>query len=253
MRVPRVFVGGARVGPRQVAGADVFQHLVVVLRRGAGDRVIVYDGDGASFDGAIAEVDRERRRVLIDITAAIQCASAPVVPLTVAVGVPKGDALEVALRIASEAGLAVLQPLITSRTVARVRPDSAKFTRWQRIATESSKQCGRAVPLTIRAPLHAEEFFALSLPAGRGWIALPGAPLPEDSGLLEAFAARAVDGSELFVAIGPEGGFTPAEVDRALAAGFSPVGFPTPTLRTPTAVAYVAALGSLTPAQGDFL
>jgi 16S rRNA (uracil1498-N3)-methyltransferase len=73
---------------------------------------------------------------------------------------------------------------------------------------------------------------------GRCWLAQPGAELPPLSDL----AGEGALGPALFL-VGPEGGFSPAEVERALGAGACSIGFPTPVLRTPTAVVLIAALG----------
>ena len=70
------------------------------------------------------------------------------------------------------------------------------------------------------------------------WIAVPGAALPE-------LPALGQGEDEVFFAVGPEGGFTGEEVEAAARSGWTACGFPTPVLRTPTAVALIAALGLL--------
>ena len=87
---------------------------------------------------------------------------------------------------------------------------------------------------------------AEEIPAGRSTQTFMNLAVETGLTICAGIAERA--GTRLFnssILVGPEGGFSPAEIDRALEAGFQPVGFPTPILRTPTAVAYLAALAAL--------
>lgn len=254
MRLPRLVIPHAVPGAAVEAGPEAYLHLIRVLRRNAGDRVLVLNGAGGLFLGRIASFDEASRSLRIEVREEVRQAP-PILPLGVAAAVPKGEGLEVGIRMASETGLARLQPLITARTVARPLAGSGKVRRWRRIAEESAKQCQRARPLEVLEPLSWKEFLRADPhrplspePAGpSGWVALPGGPPPRQSGLFTALqkARELPESPSFWVAIGPEGGFTPEEVGQALAAGLAPLGLPAPVLRTATAIVYVSAVASL--------
>jgi 16S rRNA (uracil1498-N3)-methyltransferase len=255
MRIPRVFHPEARAGKKLVADEPDFRHLIAVLRRGPGDAVEVCDGQGGIFSARIESIDPAQRLVRIEVLAprAAEPAPPPLLALRVAAAVPRGDGFELALRAASETGLAEILPLITERTVARPEGSSQKVERWRRIARESASQCLRAAPIEVADPLPWREFLAaLPAPAAGGaedppaWICLPGAPAPAAAGLVAALAR----GGPVTVVVGPEGGFSPRELGQASAAGLRAVGFPTPVLRTPTAMVYLGALGALAAEEG---
>jgi 16S rRNA (uracil1498-N3)-methyltransferase len=258
VRVPRLVVAGASAGRTLEVGGAGFHHLARVLRRSPGDRLLVLDGQGAVFEGRLESVDAERGVLQVRLGDALPPAAGRISPLAVGLGVVRGDGFERAVRWGSEMGLRRLIPLATRRGVVKLEPGeqaSKKAARWRRIALEAAEQCGRPSPLIVDDPASLSELVKRTGEAGSGWIAVPGGLDLDSSGLLEALGGPATAegkaGSgeeEVLVLVGPEGGWDPLEIEAALAAGFQAVGFPTPVLRTPTAVAYLAALGSLAPA-----
>src|SRR4029077_18062889 len=125
--------------------------------------------------------------------------------------------MEAIVRAATELGVARVRPALCERTIVRLEPgrwrDRAR--RWQRVAREAAKQCGRAVIPEVEPPRALGECLAgetvdLGLCLWEGG----GVPLPE------ALAAATAPRSALIV-IGPEGGLAPAEVDAARARGLT--------------------------------
>jgi len=98
------------------------------------------------------------------------------------------------------------------------------------------------VPLAVEGPADLADLLQRAAGFPTSWIALPGGADLVASGLGEALARGQ---GPVLVLVGPEGGFDPIEIERSISAGFAPVGFPTPILRAPTAVAYLAALAPL--------
>lgn len=226
--------------------AEAF-HLARVLRRRPGDSVIVLGAGGEALEAVMDSVAEDRSagadglRVQVRILGPAALAAPGFLPWKVGLALAKGNAFELAVRMASELGLERIVPVSTARTV--VRPESGpraarKLERWARIARESAKQCGRAEPLQVEESRPFDAFLASSA-APRKWIAVPGGPVRLEPLVSEAGGPL----SESVFLVGPEGGFTPEELERARASGFKPLGFPTPVLRTPTAVALIAALG----------
>lgn len=249
MRTPRVFLQQiVSPGERVELPAPEARHLIRVLRRAPGDAVEVLTEDGHAFEGRILELSGGGR-VVVEITGERRgeggaADGPPRLAITLGLAVVKGQAFDLALRMAAELGIDTVVPLFTSRTIVRWDAPSEKRRRYERIAREAGKQSGRVKPLRVLDGAPFSAWIESSPRAGAGasvrrWIAAPGAPLPEGPGDLE----RAP--SEVVFAVGPEGGFTEAELEAALSSGWSLCGFPTPVLRTPTAVALIAALGLL--------
>ena len=186
------------------------RHAARVLRLRPGDTVELFDGCGHRAAGTIVEAGR---RVLLEV-AGVETAPAPST-LIVAAAVPKGRRADVMIEKLSELGVAAFQPVLFERGVRA--PQSRR--RFERIAVESAKQCGRAHVMEIRAP---------AWPQGRIVVADPGAP------------RRMRPGDGDVAVVGPEGGLTDAERARLAGATFASLG---PTiLRIETAAIAAAAV-----------
>lgn len=152
--------------------------------------------------------------------------------LSLAQGLPKGPKYELVLRQCTEAGVHSFFPLLTERTVVRLAPEEreGKRLRWERILQEASRQCGRddvpelSVPLTWEEALRTLEAFDLVLMLYEG----DGTPLKQV--FLDRPSAR-----RILLLVGPEGGWSPREVEEAKQKGARVVHLPTPILRTETA------------------
>lgn len=216
---------GAAPGERVIAGRAESHHLLDVQRVARGSAVRVTDGAGWQADAMLVDV-REGRAVL-EVVAPVAIARVP--ERVVVLGMPKAPALEDALVMGTEAGATAFWLVQAARTP----PGAFKADRAERVLRAAVTQCGRSdVPL-VRGPFGLDalacDTFGV-LPAAR-FICAPAEP------------ASHADGGPAAVAIGPEGGWTPAEADALAALGFAPLGLGPFVLRTPTAVA--AALGRL--------
>jgi 16S rRNA (uracil1498-N3)-methyltransferase len=249
VRVPRIPLAGATAGALVDLPAAEARHLVRVLRLKTGDEVIVVAADGRAYRATLetlaAPGSAVGARVRVGEAAAVPAPT--IVPWTVAVALVKSGDMDLAVRLASEVGLARLIPLASERAEVKAER-SGRPRRWARLAHESAKQCGRLRPLEIAEPSN----LARVLEAARGdrgekslWIAVPGAPAA-----WEGLRGPGGPATALFL-VGPEGGFSPAEVERARAAGARAIGFPTPVLRTPTALMFIACLGALLCEEGE--
>jgi 16S rRNA (uracil1498-N3)-methyltransferase len=192
-------------------GADETRHLSHVLRLGAGDEVIVFDGEGAEFRARVDRVSRDAADLaIVEQTAA---APEPAVRLTLAQAALKGDKMDGLIRDATMMGVAAIEPLVTAHTVAHLKP-GASPDRWHRIAVSSAKQCRRAVVPRIGAGVTFDD-----------WLARDVAELKIL--LVEPAAAEYAEYAELkpeppasaTILVGPEGGWSTEEIRKARAAG----------------------------------
>lgn len=220
----------------EIRGAEA-HHLREVLRLKAGDEIVLFDGRGHSYRARLTRIDRRSART--ERLEPLPALESPLA-LTLAVAVPKGEGLSHVVQKATELGASSIIPLLTDRTTVQSRRSiEGKLARWQRIAVEACKQCGRSAIPRIAEPL---DFGELLRPGGDFEVRIL---LHADGG---AIASSPVARSCL-VAIGPEGGWSRPEVEAARAAGFHSWRLGPRTLRTETAA--IAAVALLQSAWGD--
>jgi 16S rRNA (uracil1498-N3)-methyltransferase len=208
-----------------LAGPEA-HHLSAVCRARPGDPVVLFNGDGHEYPGRVVEVSR--RDVTVEVLAVDSPQRELPQPLHIAAPLPKGDRAQFLVEKLTELGVTCLHLLLTDRAV--VQPREAKVEKLQRYVIEASKQCGRNVLMRVEPPRPWREVVTdTTLPACR-LVAHPGAAWHEG---LSAEATVA--------AVGPEGGFTEAEVALALANGWRAVGLGPRVLRVETAALALAA------------
>jgi 16S rRNA (uracil1498-N3)-methyltransferase len=223
---------GLELGAAAIQGAEA-HHLAVVCRLRPGDVVCLFNGDGREYHAVILEAGK--RSVELDV----QRVEAPEreLPfhLEVAVPLPKGDRAQFLVEKLTELGVKRLVPLRTARSV--VHPGESKLEKLERWAIEASKQCGRNVLLSI-APLTDWAVYCGGgdLPEQR-WLAHPGR-----AGGVSPLRTMPAD---RVLAVGPEGGFTEEEVERACAVGWQRIGLGPRILRVETAAVALAAWAGL--------
>ena len=210
-------------------------YLGRVLRLRAGDRLALCDGTGRLWSARLMDAVAELEQPVAEPLERQPC---PTPRLTLAVAMPRRDG-EVMARMACELGIDRLLPLQAERSVAeRLRPD-----RLTAILREAAEQCER-LWLPELLPLQSASAVLGSAPVGVGLLATTradGLPLL-DAALAEAAGAatdRLTEGGTL--AIGPEGGWSPAEEAQALAAGWQAVSLGPSILRVSTAAVVGAA------------
>jgi 16S rRNA (uracil1498-N3)-methyltransferase len=211
-------------------------HLTRVLRLRVGARVLIFDGRGNQHVASVASINKSD--VEVNVLEPFPAAPEARIPVVLAQAVLKGDRMEAVIRDATMMGVAAVRPVITQRTVVpRSAADQPGVqTRWHRVAVSSAKQCGRAVVPRIE-PVSAFEVLIEDASIATKLILVEPA-----TGI--AASATASDGTGVIddvrpesamVLIGPEGGWTEEEVQRALAAGFRPLSLGARTLRAESA------------------
>lgn len=210
--MPRFFVNNPlSVGDTAVIdGADA-RHVGGALRMAVGEALTLCDGIGTDYACTITTVGKDTVEATVD--AAAPTASEPTLAVTLYMGMPKGDKLELIIQKAVELGVTAIVPVITTRSIVRVSGKDAekKQVRLQRIAAEAAGQSGRGIIPRVEAPIAWKA--ALSRLANENTLLCyegGGAPI----GTLVTPADTAVS-----LVVGPEGGFDPAEVDAVTAAG----------------------------------
>jgi 16S rRNA (uracil1498-N3)-methyltransferase len=223
-------------GDRVTFDRDETRHLARVLRLVPGDVVLAVDGAGREFTVRMDALGDEASGTVL--TTAVRGVESPL-DVTLLQGVPKGDKMETIVRACTELGVAHVTPVLTERTIVRLEPSRwrERARRWQRVAREAAKQCGRAVVPGVDVP----EPLPPALARDHGAVALclwEAATVP----LRDALEACATPPRAVTVLIGPEGGLSRVEVEAARARGFAVVGLGPRILRTETAAPALLAI-----------
>jgi len=234
------------ITPERIAGGRVAfdrgesRHLSRVLRLRSGDTVLAADGTGREYTVRLEKVGDQAVGTVLGV--ATRASESPV-QITLVQSVPKGDKMEAIVRMSTELGVAHVVPVLTTRTVVTLEVgrwrDRAR--RWQRVASEAAKQCGRVVIPTVSAPrpladvLACAEAAELQICLWEG--AAPGANPEGSSGrtLAASLPLSLPAGARIRLLVGPEGGLGRDEVESAQACGWTIVGVGPRILRTETA------------------
>jgi 16S rRNA (uracil1498-N3)-methyltransferase len=202
------------------------RHLAAVRRFVAGDAVTLFNGDGHEYPARVVEIGK--KHVIVQVTGVRAPDRELGFPLHVAAALPKGDRGDFLIEKLTELGATDFTPLLTDRSV--VKAGDAKADKLRRAVVEASKQCGRNVLMRVHAPARWADW--CSTRDGRRLIADPGGPaggvVPTPGGVT--------------VAVGPEGGFTDAEIELADAAGWERLSLGARILRVETAALAAAVL-----------
>lgn len=235
----RVTVSELRAGSVELSD-EAARYVTRVHRKQAGDELELFDVEArlvaravlGSVRPAIVEVDEPRP------------AEDQSMPLLLLQAIGKGDKPEQVVRDATALGARAVTFVLTERSVAR-GSGAERPERLERVALEAARQSGRAGIPEVKGPVA----FATALADARGARLIAAttgdvAPLYQ---ALEALGGRAPEGggleSGITLFVGPEGGFSSAEMDAAAESGFVPVGLGPLVLRTETAA--TALLGAV--------
>jgi 16S rRNA (uracil1498-N3)-methyltransferase len=218
------------VGRTLALPAPVAHQVGRVLRLRAGATIALLDGSGMAYPVHLIDPGSGR------VGAGEPVESEPRVAITLYVAPLKGDHFAYTLQKGTEIGAAAFVPVITARTVA-AEAGVAKLERWRRIAREAAEQSGRGRVPVVHAP---QPFAAACATAAVGPALIP---FEGERGRSLGATIRSLGPiATLGLFIGPEGGFTEAEIAVATAAGILPVTLGRRILRAETAAAVASAL-----------
>lgn len=213
-------------------------HAAQVLRLARGERITVLDGAGNELLCDVAEISKRSVRMSVQHR---HHTPRPPCSVTLFQAIPKGKVMDVIVQKATELGAARVVPILTERVVAHLDGEGAehKAEKWRAIAIESIKQCGSPwlpvieTPLTLKQQLTRRDVFDLPLIAS----------LQDDRrhprGRFRDFeVAHKRKPASVCVWVGPEGDFSPAEMNVIKAEGALPITLGPLVLRSDTAAIY---------------
>lgn len=207
MRTIRIYQSGDyEIGQTILLSDTAVQHVGLVLRLAIGAPLILFRGDNQEYQAVICAIQKKQIQVQI---IAKQCVNRES-PLHIHLGqsIAKGDKMEWIIQKAIELGVSSVTPLITERCVVRLDDKrlEKKQQQWQAIAISACEQSGRTmIPLIY--PACSLTHFLQNCPSAYRWILSPEA--------LSSWPQLKQESAEIALLIGPEGGFSPQELDLA--------------------------------------
>lgn len=215
------------------------KHVSQVLRMRPGEFAVICDGKGTDYLGRLESAEGE---CVFEILEKSPNQAEPSVHLRLFQAMPKGDKMDFIVQKAVECGACEVVPFISKRCVSR--PDAKqlakKTERWQHIAYEAAKQCGRGIIPQVGSTIDISKIPALISPENTGILFYECAETP----LREAVGefTRNID-----IVIGSEGGFEQSEAEKLIAAGLKCASLGKRILRCETApIAAISVLMNMT-------
>jgi 16S rRNA (uracil1498-N3)-methyltransferase len=236
-RPPRFFISPERAAAQNitVSGEDA-HHIVKVLRMKPGDELLLCDGNGGEYSVRIAQV-RKAEVATETLGRAVRELRRPFI--TLGQGLPKSDKMDWIVQKASELGVSNIVPLVTERTIVKIKDTEKRVARWRKIAREAAMQSDRPDVPHVDVVRPFGEFLRAS---DSGPETLRLLPWEEGTAPVKNVLRQTPCMKNIVVLIGPEGGFTKDEAGSAEGAGFKVVSLGRNILRTETAALAVLSM-----------
>ena len=236
--MPRFFVPSENFEQNSVkiTGDDAW-HIARSLRMAVGESITVCDMHGGVHECTLEKITDD------EVTARIDCSTdaeneSPV-RITLYQALPKGDKMDVIVQKAVEMGVYSIVPFFSDRCISR--PDAKslekKCVRWQRIALEAAKQCGRGIIPEIGKPLSYEGMLESAAEKSLGCFCYEG----DGTRSLKSILDSAENVTDISLIIGSEGGFSQKEADQAEKSGICMAGLGKRILRCESASGFALA------------
>ncbi|MBI5632734.1 MAG: 16S rRNA (uracil(1498)-N(3))-methyltransferase [Nitrospirae bacterium] len=206
-------------------------YISAVLRCKIHDPLIVTDSTGTAYSAQISAITK--KLAAIEILEPFNQDNESPLDIVLVQGLLKGEKMDLVIQKATELGVKEIAPVVTERSQVR---ETRKLQRWQKIAEEASRQCGRNMIPLIHEPAAYEAALA-GQDRGRGIICWEKGQAPF-SAAADAFKGE----KKIVLCIGPEGGFSEKEVKTAKGCGLTIASLGRRILRAETAALTAVAL-----------
>ncbi|MBW4645320.1 MAG: 16S rRNA (uracil(1498)-N(3))-methyltransferase [Goleter apudmare HA4340-LM2] len=245
-QLQRIAIAPSQLQQGQILLTPEQQHyLLRVLRLREGDRFIAMDGQGKWW---LTQLAGEQGQVLESLLVQTELP----VSITLMMALPKGNGFDEVVRTCTELGVTTIAPVLSDRTL--LHPSPQKLERWRRIAAEAAEQSERSFVPIILEPVAFNTGLSLvishlSLVNSQKYICEARGDYPHLLNYLNKQQTVNNSSAEwsrkqktVVIATGPEGGWTPIEVENAIASGFQPVSLGRRILRAVTAPIFALSL-----------
>ena len=206
-------------------------HLLKVLRKKEGDEIILFDGKGNSCLGVISSLNKSQLE--LEIIELFDKTLRSGIKISLGQSLIKSDPLNFIIQKATELGVASFYPLITDRSVIKLKMTKNRALKWSLIARGACEQCGENWLPIIENPMKLDKWAEVE--KSKIKIVL----YPHANNKISDLDYK----DSVSLAIGPEGDFTDYEVDSLIEKGFIPVTIGQRILRAETAA--ISAISSV--------
>ena len=210
---------------------DEARHIGKVLRLGVGDTIYLLDEEGSTYHAMITA--RDAKTVEVEIVEKIPPQKEPSMEIVLGQAIPKAQKMDLIVQKATELGVSSIIPFLSDRSVPLLDAERSlrKRMRWQKVAVEATKQCGRTIVpqvdaiIPFRGLLNRWDENSLKIMLWED----------EKNNTLKDLLKTHQPSARVVILVGPEGGFSGQEVNMAREAGFHTVSLGKYILRTETA------------------
>lgn len=234
-----IFPGAEFAGDHVILDSRESHHLVRVFRARKNDSVELLNGAGGKFHGFLKKPDTRAAVVAIERQELFR---APHPRVTLLQAMPKGKAMDLILRMATEIGVSEIVPVFTDQGEVRLSGERmrSKHEKWRVTMVEACKQCGLPFLPELADPVPLGE--ALEGSGSRSDCLQLVASLETGSRPLVDCLRAAGSPGAVRLAVGPEGDFSRSEYAAMKSSGFRPVRLGANVLRAETAAAYLLSV-----------
>ncbi len=210
---------------------DYASHHLKVLRFPKGQNITLFNGDGANYNAQVLQV---KKNCVVKILEKTQNHCESKLDLTLAQAVAKGEKMDFLVQKAVELGVNKIIPIFSERCVVRLNGEKLqkRLNHWQKIIIAACEQSGRSVVPNLELVMSFEEL--INSDCGNGFVLHHRAK----KSLLEMPTFK-----QTTIIIGPEGGLSKIEINRANKAGYRSISLGARVLRTETAT--LAAIANM--------
>lgn len=236
--MPRIYFPASETTGDQIRITGEKSHyLISVLRCHKDDELILFNGKGGCFRTKILKVDK--KEVITEVIEKFPCDTESPLYIILVQGLVKGEKMDMIVQKTTELGVKKIIPVITKRSQLR---DTKKVQRWRKIAEEAARQCGRSIVPDIQELVRFGNLFKDNTEKKKGLIFYEGGErkLSETVEILKTELKEI--GEDIYLIIGPEGGFAEDEIKMANDKGFLITSFGRRILRAETAAISSVAL-----------
>lgn len=211
-----------------LTGADI-NHIIKVLRKSTGDILEASDGEGSGYIIRISEIHKDKIIAEILEEKVEKCND---ISVTLYQSIPKGDKMDLIVQKCTELGAARIVPFISERTVVVIddKNKAKKVERWRKIGQEACKQCMRST-----VPKVSDIYSYDKVVSEVSEYDLCVVAYEKENVSLKRILKENNSSKSLAVIVGPEGGFSETEIQRAVNNGTKSVSLGSRILRTETA------------------
>lgn len=241
MRVPRLFIDmPLTTGEIINLPRDKAHYISHVLRMRIGDSIKLFNNSAAEYETKIIDICKKSAQ--IEIGESIRVTNESPLTINLCLAVARGQHMDFSIQKAVELGVKNIIPVISKFSNVKIQDDRVhnKLAHWQNIIISATEQCGRSYLTQVQKPLSFAEW--LSLDASKTRLILH----PESQ---QSMSNINLPDNELTLMIGPEGGFSDDEIERAQENDCEPISLGPRILRTETAV--VCAVSNAQQLWGD--